>query len=126
MAYDIAIDVGTNDLVLQNGDLLLVDNAERVSQQILITLKFWESEWFLNENDGVPYLDYIFVKNPNIAHVRQIITEKIKSVTGVQSVTALDLKFDAQRRLLTIIYGADTDYGLLTEEVILGYGRGTD
>ena len=65
MAYDIAMDVNTNDIVLKNGDALLIDNAERIAQQILISLRFWLGEWFLDTRQGVPYLEYILVKNPN-------------------------------------------------------------
>lgn len=126
MAADLAMDIGTNDLILENGDLKLIDNAERVAQQILISLRFWYGEWFLDTGEGVPYLEYIFVKNPNTAHIRQIITEQIQAVEGVQSVTDLTLHFDRPGRALHAGYTVQTDYGLLTEEVILGYGRGTD
>lgn len=123
MAYDIAMNVATNDLVLQNGDLIIIDNAERVAQQILITLQFWSGEWFLRKADGVPYLEYILVKQPNMAHIRQIITEQIIAVPGVKSVSDMALEFNQQARTLLLEYSAATDYGLLTRTVTLGYGR---
>lgn len=72
MAYDLAMDVSTSDIIVQGGDLMIVDNAERVAQQVLITLREWLGEWFLKTSDGIPYLEYILVKNPNEAHIRQI------------------------------------------------------
>jgi hypothetical protein len=101
----------------------MIDNAERVSQQIVITLRFWYGEWFLDVTDGTPYLEYILVKNPNLAHIRQILTERIQSVEGVVIVNSLDLDFNRQERTLAVDYEATTDYGLLTERVVLGYGR---
>ena len=40
MAYDIALNTANNDLVIKNNDLILIDNAERIAQQVLITLRF--------------------------------------------------------------------------------------
>ena len=121
--YDIAADINTSDIVLQNGDILMIDNAERVAQQILITLRFWYGEWFLNTTEGTPYLEYILVKQPNMAHIRQILTEQIQSVEGVKSVTDMELTFDQRERHLLVEYTADTDYGLVTDKAILGYDR---
>lgn len=123
MSYDIAMNVGTNDLILEGNDLLMIDNAERVAQQILITLRFWYGEWFLNVNEGVPYLEYILIKKPNMAHIRQILTEQIQSVEGVKSVTDMTLEFDQRARTLIVEYSATTDYGLIERKEVLGYAR---
>ena len=121
--FDIAMDVNTNDIVLQNGDILMIDNAERCAQQVAITLRFWLGEWFLNTTEGVPYLEYILVKQPNMAHIRQIITEQIQSVEGVKAVTDMELTFDQRERSLLVEYTAGTDYGLVTDKAILGYNK---
>lgn len=123
MAYDLAMNVQTGDLVVQNGDLMIVNNGERVAQQVLITLREWLGEWFLKTSDGVPYLEYILVKNPNEAHVRQILSEAIQSVEGVKGVTELEFSFNRILRTLTVSYEIDTDYGFITKKEVLGYGR---
>lgn len=123
MAYDIAMDVSTGDIALKDNDILLIDNAERVAQQVLITLREWRGEWFLKTADGVPYLEYILVKNPNMAHVRQVLTEAIESVEGVKKCTELDLQFNRVLRTLSVSYEIDTDYGIVTRKEVLGYGR---
>lgn len=123
MAYDLAMNVQTGDLVVQGGDLMIVDNAERVAQQVLITLREWLGEWFLKTSDGIPYLEYILVKNPNEAHIRQILTQAIESVEGVRDVTELDFTFNHVLRTLAVAYEIDTDYGLITRKEVLGYGR---
>ena len=123
MAYDIAMDVSTGDIALKDNDILLIDNAERVAQQVLITLREWRGEWFLKTADGVPYLEYILVKNPNMAHVRQVLTEAIESVEGVKKCSELDLQFNRVLRTLSVSYEIDTDYGLIARKEVLGYGR---
>lgn len=123
MAYDLAMNVQTGDLVVQNGDLMIVSNGERVAQQVLITIREWLGEWFLKTSDGVPYLEYILVKNPNEAHVRQVLSEAIQSVEGVKGVTELEFAFNRILRTLTVSYEIDTDYGFITKKEVLGYGR---
>ena len=123
MAYDIAIDVNISDIVLtDDGDIMLIDNAERVAQQIVISLRFWLGEWFLDTSLGVPYLEYVLGKNPNINHVRQVIAEAIMQVTGVSKVDRLDFDYDAPNRALSVIYEVETDKGLITRKEVLGYG----
>ena len=123
MAYDLAMDVSTSDLIVQGGDLMIVDNAERVAQQVLITLREWLGEWFLKTSDGIPYLEYILVKTPNEAHIRQILTQAIESVEGVKDVTELEFAYNHVLRTLAVAYEIDTDYGLSTRKEVLGYGR---
>ena len=122
MPYDLAMDMASGDLVLRKGDILLIDNAERVAQQILITLRFWLGEWFLDVKDGIPYLEYVLVKSPNLLHIRQIFTEAIEQVEGVQRVEEMELAFDIKNRSLRVDYEVSTAYGLLTRREVLGYG----
>lgn len=121
MAYDLAMNINTHDLIIRDGDLMLIDNAERVAQQVKITLCFWYGEWFLDTNDGTPYLEHILVKNPNISHIRQIISERIKSVEGVVSLDSLDLFYNSRERTLDVEYEVTTDYGLITRKEVLGH-----
>ena len=122
MAYDIAMNMGTGDLALKGGDLVLIDNAERVVQQVLISLREWLGEWFLNTRDGVPYLEYILVKNPNETHIRQVLSDAILAVEGVSAITSMDFTFNRVLRVLTVEYEATTIYGTVTSREVLGYG----
>ena len=122
LAYDIALNIASNDLVIKNNDLILIDNAERIAQQVLITLRFWLGEWFLDTREGMPYLEYVLVKNPNMSHIRQILTEKIQSVEGVKSIVSLNFDFRRVTRELYVDFEVDTDYGLITERAVFGYG----
>ena len=120
--YDLALNVDNWDLVFHNNDLMIIDNAERIGQQIKITLQFWFKEWFLDTTQGIPYLEHICVKNPNLQHIRQIFRNAIMSVDGVDSVTELTLSVNAKERILSVNYTANTSAGLLTRRELLGYG----
>lgn len=123
LAYDIAMNINTNDLILKDRDLILIDNAENVAQGIVIALRFWLGEWFLDTKQGVPYLERILVKNPNENHIRQVFTEAIQKVPGVQKVLEMGLYYSPVERALVVEYAADTLYGLLTRKEVLGYGE---
>lgn len=119
MAYDLALHYDEWDLAIENNDIILTEGAERIAQQILITLRFWYGEWFLDRTDGVPYLEQILVKNPNLNHIRQILSEKILSVNGVVSLDALNLDYNPRLRTLLVDYAATTNYGLVERQVSL-------
>lgn len=119
MAYDLALNRGTHDLQLANGDFLVIDHKERIAQQLRITLWEWLGEWFLDERDGVPYREYILVKNPNIKHIRQVLTENIAKVEGVNRIEELNLNYDTKNRNLIVDFSVDTDEGQIVRTEVL-------
>ena len=123
MPYDLALSAKTHDLIFKDNSFLLIDNAERVAQQIKIALLEWRGEWFLDSRDGIPYLEYILIKNPNKNHIRSILTTAITNVEGVIGVSDMILDLDVKTRKLTVSYTANTDYGLVTSREVLGYGN---
>ena len=120
---DIALNAADHDLLLANVDLLLIDNAERVAQQIKIQHLTWLGEWFLDITHGMPYLENILVKNPNLAIIRQIFINQTLQVPDVVKIEKLDLFMDKKNRALQISYTARTNYGLVERKELLGYGK---
>ena len=123
---DIALDAKTHDLVIKDGDFLHIDNAERVAQQIKIQLLTWYGEWFLDITHGVPYLEYILVKNPNFTLIRQVLMEQIQKVPDVDSVDSLEIEYNAKAREIQVDFAVSTKYGLVTRKEVLGYGLRRD
>lgn len=119
---DIALHANDHDILIKDGDFLLIDNAERVAQQIKVKLLTFLGEWFLDTTWGVPYLEYILVKQPNQELIKQILSEQISSVDDVKSLNALELDYQAKVRTLIVNYEVSTEYGLITRKVVLGYG----
>lgn len=123
---DIALDAKTHDLVIRDGDFLHIDSAERVAQQIKIQLLTWYGEWFLDITHGVPYLEYILVKNPNFTLIRQVLMEQIQKVPDVDSVDSLEIEYSAKAREIQVDFAVSTKYGLITRKEVLGYGLRRD
>jgi hypothetical protein len=121
MAFDIALNVQTGDIILQDNDLLMVDDAARVNQQIVITCKFIFSEWFLDTRQGIPYFEDIWGKNPNMNLITSIYRSAISNVPDVIRVDSVTLSLDNKSRTLTVNYAAETTFGLVEDKVTLGY-----
>lgn len=119
MAYDIALNAKTHDIVVDGGNFRLIDDKERIAQQLRITLWEWRGEWFLDARDGVPYREYILIKNPNMKHIRQILSENIMKVDGINRLEELNLKYDPKNRTLIVDFAVDTDDGQITRTEVL-------
>ena len=113
MSSDLKLN-GNHDLDLSN--LTLTDGAERVRQQIKVTLLTFLGEWFLNTDHGVPYFEQILKKAPSRAAIEAVIRAKVKDVPGVVSVSEMRLLMDAPGRRLAIHAKAHTDEGLVEIE----------
>lgn len=78
---DIALKDG--HLVLENGDLKLVDGIERVAQQVVVGLKILKGDWFLDYRAGIDYISGLKAY-PKI--LKSEIKKAIKEVVDVQEV----------------------------------------
>lgn len=119
---DLAIDTnadGKSDLLVVNGDLVLVADRDAIKQEIYIRLQFVSGEWFLDTTAGLPYFDNILVKSPNLAAIRTIFMDEILASAGVKNVLKLDLTFDSKERSLTVEFTVNTDLGELEDSVVL-------
>ncbi len=121
--HDLALSAATHDLIIVDKDLVLINNAERVAQQIKITLLAFLGEWFLDQRFGVPYLESVMIKNPNMAYIRGILRGKILDVPGVKSVDSLSTQLNVKTRTLIVNYDVSTAYGLVKGREVLGYGN---
>ncbi|MBB1593530.1 hypothetical protein [Achromobacter sp. UMC46] len=119
MALDLALSAD-HDLDLDLlGRTSFLDGADRIAQQIKVTLLAFMGEWFLDTTFGVPYFDDILVKSPDRASIEAILRARIRAVPGVERVRRLDLEIERQLRVLRVSFDADTTAGRLNRVVEL-------
>ncbi|HCW20978.1 hypothetical protein [Achromobacter sp.] len=119
MALDLAL-TPDHDLDLDLlGRASFVDGAERVAQQVKVTLLAFLGEWFLDTTFGVPYFESILVKGPDRASIEAILRARIQAVPGVQRVRRLGLEIERELRILRVSYDADTAAGRIPRVVEL-------
>lgn len=109
---DIALNAD-HDLDVKGIDLWLVDQAEQVRQQLLIKLKLWVGEWFLDTDFGTPYLQSILGKQLTLSGAVAAIKTSILEVEGVRSIQEFTYNFSSSERRLSVEFTVDTPFGIV-------------
>lgn len=98
------------DLKLVDGCLQLVtDVAEEAALELRNRFLMAKGEWFLDTRQGIPYLEFVFVKNPDLLLVRQLFREVILSVQGIKEIIDLSTTLDSKTRSLSFALRAKAD-----------------
>lgn len=85
--------------------------SEAVAQNVRTRLLLVLGEWFLDTEDGVPYLEKIFIKPEDLAQVEAILKARISETEGVQTLFDFQLLFERSTRSVTITATLQTIYG---------------
>ena len=109
-------------LLTENGDLHLTSKgdialSDSLAQKIKVRLKWWLGEWRWDEEEGLPYRDDIFIKNPDTDAFEMAVREKIFEIDEITDVKDVSIKYDAKSRDCKISFTALTDTETIREEV---------
>lgn len=99
---DLAMDFDTNDVVIVNGDLAGASGQVAIQQDIQQALQMWLGEWFLDTTQGVPYKQYILVKNPNLDLAQAALLRTIQLRPGVVQVIDFQFNYDPVNRAVAV------------------------
>jgi len=111
---DIKLDPVSHDLFTVDNDLVLVDGADALVQNLKIRLWTFFGEWFLNTSSGLRYFEDILVKNPNLPRVEILIKAIILETDEVNQLLEFDFTYDARQRSASVSFTVDTIYGPLS------------
>jgi len=100
-----------DDLVVENGDLVLLSGAEAIAQDCAQALRLFRGEEPLDLSAGIPYHTDLFVKNPRLPAVREMFRSALLKRPGVLEVLELRLDFDTATRELEVTWKVSTDEG---------------
>lgn len=115
---DLAMDLSTNDLLISNGDLSIVDGTDAIAQDLQQTLQVWLGEWFLDTSVGIPFKQQILVKNPVIDLVQADIINAAQAVPGIVEIQEISMDYDNANRAITInLVAMDSNGEVITTQV---------
>lgn len=98
---DIALDPETGDIKIP---LQLVEGAECLAQQLRIRFRFLKGDWFLNLEEGIPYLEDILGKKTEVEQVSALFRLVVETTPGVDSVQFLNATLDPSTRELSVSF----------------------
>ena len=110
---DLRIDDTTGDLIIEEGNLLLNEGIESVRQFLRARLRTFLGDWLLDRSVGVPYIEEIFVKNPNPTILDSIFKREILNTPGVVELLEFEMTLDSELRKLSLDFKARTLDGII-------------
>lgn len=108
---DFRLDESTNDIKITDGDIeVITDEKEFLAQRLLIKLRTFLGEWFLNQNFGIPYFESVLGHNVDLGDIQSIFINAINSTPGTKDLLQLDLDFDVNTRKLLISGEVESEF----------------
>jgi len=89
------------------------DEVENGTRKLFLRFQFFEGEWFWDKREGVPYLKSLFVKNPDVSVVSQVIRQIILSVPVFGRVDKLSYTYEPTTRAFAFDFEATAKTGQL-------------
>lgn len=89
---------GYGDMVFVNGSTPVTEEfVDAVAQRVFIMLRTFESEWYLNDSTGVPYLTRILGYKIEKSTVDRILQQKILEQSGVADILEFNSTLSGKR-----------------------------
>lgn len=102
---------GAGDYQFGRTGLLLTDTPQVVAQAVLTRLRLWTGQWFLDADEGTPYMDGIL--GYGTQDTRDILTRaRILGTPGVTEITRYSSSVQGRSMLVTA--EIQTQYGTAT------------
>lgn len=108
------------DVVMQNGDIELVQDIELIAQTVRHVIGTKLGEWFKDENEGIDFY-VILTKNPNYELIQDTINTAVQLVAGNLGVELEtdNFAFEVEGRNLNITFTLKAMSGSTTLKVTL-------
>lgn len=91
--------IGDLMLTTTGDEVVLTELRLEVAQRLFIALQFFKSEWFLDENEGLPYFERILVKAPEDRVIRSVFAQVIEGTEGVERLQSFSYTIDRERKM---------------------------
>jgi len=119
--YDIKFDVN-HDMYLDGADIAFADETNILSQRLKIRLQFLFGEWFLDNQVGIPYTQFVFEQGSSLEDIYAIFRKEIIETDGVESLQKLELTPAPNNKELRIDFVVNN--GIAAETIIINLRKG--
>lgn len=118
MSIDLELD-SNQDLILTNGDLVLVSEGEEVIQSFKIRMLHILGEWVFDYTLGVDWLGVMFSTGTTKYEKDQVVRTTILETQHVRRVLQQEFFMDPLERSAQVEFTADTDFGVISTELTI-------
>lgn len=112
MPSDLKLNKLTHDLEFTNGDVSLVQDVDYYVEKLKVKLLFFRGEWYADGDEGIPFIEEIYVKNPDLSIIDDLFKTQILDTEGIAEITEYESRFDAKTRILNLSFKCITFDGL--------------
>ena len=116
---DLKLDSAEWDLYFEEGNLVLVSDADQTVQHIKQRLLTFYQEWFLDQSIGVPWLQQTLEKPASLSMVEVILQEVIRKSPEVRKLTSFVVRAGDSERTAKVTFTVQIDSGVSTATVEL-------
>jgi len=123
----IDLDLLDGDIALVHGDIALVTGPDEIRQRVLLRLRRQLGEWAYDTTLGVPWIEQVFVRNPDLGVIRALLVREIANTSGVLEVRSLELTLTAGRELSftwSALVLADNGESVFTDSSLVDFDNG--
>ncbi len=106
MSIDFKLD-DNHDITISDFDFQFVDGADALVQRLLIKLRTYKNEWFLDTTFGIPYHQDILGKSKDVKFIESIFKNAILEDSEVKQLVEFDMTYISLTRQLTITFTAE-------------------
>lgn len=100
---DLKLDSLDHDLMFVDNDLVVTQTeSESLAQRLIVKLKTFRGEWFLDETVGIPYFQSIFGKNRSKESIDAIFKRAILDEPEVEALIFYRSAVDTQYRVFSV------------------------
>lgn len=101
------------DIALDGDDLVLVAGVELVTQRIIVGLRLFLGEWFLEEEGGMPYWRDVLCDQPKSALVEAMFRRAILADEDIERIDEFTMTADKTYRRVTVDFRATSRWGVV-------------
>jgi len=112
---DLYLNPITHDLVIENGDIRFTRDGEITLQKIKTRLLFFTGDNFLNLEDGVDYLKYVFTKSSSEESIRNLFIKELQGIPEVAEIIEVEILRKEGSELINVSFIVKDRNGFVIE-----------
>jgi hypothetical protein len=109
------LDPATHDIVVENGSIRLTNDGEITLQKIKTRLLFFVGDNFLNPDDGVDYLQYVFARSVTDESIRNLFIKELQGIPEIIEIMELEIIRNRETEKVSISFKVKDMNGNIVE-----------